>query len=388
MSPRRKTAASTGITGYRRNRFSLVLASSVCGEAQVTVHYGWMRTGHWQFFTILVCSVACAVSALAHDPGLSSATMVVGDQDIKAVALFHSRDLQQLIKNGASSYPSLANQILRLQHGGESLPPKLERVERDVNDNVRFQLSYIRPPPGSLTVSSGIIGRLPFGHREFVTIRTASGESLGDRLLSARENEFSVFVAAASQSRAVSGFADFFLLGIRHILTGYDHLLFLLGILIVCSGFFAAARIITCFTLAHSITLALATFHVVNLSNRIVEPLIAASIVYVGCENLVGRNSLQWRWILTFAFGLFHGLGFASVLKEMGVGESSVGIALPLVSFNLGVETGQLAIAALILPLAWKAKESANLSRIAVPWLSAIIVIAGTFWFVQRVFLA
>jgi len=249
-------------------------------------------------------------------------------------------------------------------------------------------LSYIRLSPGSLTVSSGIIGRLPFGHREFVTIRTASGESLGDRLLSARENEFSVFVAAASQARAVSGFADFFLLGIRHILTGYDHLLFLLGILIVCSGFFAAARIITCFTLAHSITLALATFHVVNLSNRIVEPLIAASIVYVGCENLVGRNSLQWRWILTFAFGLFHGLGFASVLKEMGVGESSVGIALPLVSFNLGVETGQLAIAALVLPLAWKTKESANLSRITVPSLSAIIVIAGAFWFVQRVFLA
>ena len=326
--------------------------------------------------------------AEAHDPGLSSATVVVGDQEINVVALFHSRDLEQLTKNGASSYSSLANQILHLEHGGESLSPKLARVESDVNDNVRFQLSYIRPPLGSLTISSGIIGRLPFGHREFVTIRTASGESLSDRLLSARENEFSVFVASAPQSRAVSGFADFFLLGIRHILTGYDHLLFLLGILIVCSGFFAAARIITCFTLAHSITLALATFHVVNLSSHIVEPLIAASIVYVGCENLVGRNSLQWRWILTFAFGLVHGLGFASALKEMGVGESSVGIALPLFSFNVGVETGQLAIAALILPLAWKAKESANLSRLAVPSLSAIIVIAGSFWFVERVFLA
>src|SRR5437762_11276444 len=149
-----------------------------------------MRTGHWQFFTILVCSVACAVSALAHDPGLSSATMVVGDQDIKAVATLHSRDLQQLIKNGASSYPSLANQILRLQHGGESLPPKLERVERDVNDNVRFQLSYVRSSPGSLTVSSGIIGRLPFGHREFVTIRTASGESLGDHFSARAKTNF------------------------------------------------------------------------------------------------------------------------------------------------------------------------------------------------------
>src|SRR5947207_2342920 len=185
-----------------------------------------MRTGYPQFFAILVCSVTFSVSALAHDPGLSSATITVGDRDIRAVALFHSRDLQQLIKNGASSYLSLANQILRLQYGGESLPPKLETVESDVNDNVRFQLNYIRPPLGSLTISSGIIGRLPFGHREFVTIRTASGESLGDRLLSARENEFSVFVAAASQSRAVSGFADFFLLGIRHILAGYDHLLF------------------------------------------------------------------------------------------------------------------------------------------------------------------
>src|SRR5438093_8473723 len=169
MSPRRKTAASTGITGYRRNRFSLDLASSVCGEAQVTVHYGWMRT---EFFTIVVCSVACAGSALAHDPGLSSATMVVGDQDIKAVALFHSRDLQQLIKNGASSYPSLANQILCLQHGGESLPPKLERVEKDVNDNVRFQLSYVRSSPGSLTVSPAMIARLPLAHRDFVLLRT------------------------------------------------------------------------------------------------------------------------------------------------------------------------------------------------------------------------
>jgi len=326
--------------------------------------------------------------AEAHDPGLSSATVVVGDREINVVALFHSRDLEQLIKSAASSYPLLANQILRLQHDGESIPPKLERIESDVNNNVRFQLSYTRPPPGSLTVSSGIIEKLPFGHREFVTIRTASGESIGDRLLSARENDFSVAIASASQSRAVSGFTDFFLLGIRHILTGYDHLLFLLGILIVCSGFFAAARVITCFTLAHSITLALAPSHVVNLSSRIVEPLIAASIVYVGCENLVGRNSLQWRWILTFAFGLFHGLGFASALNEMGVGESSVGIALPLFSFNLGVETGQLAIAALVLPLAWKAKESASLSRIAVPSLSAIIVIAGSFWFVQRVFLA
>src|SRR5262249_39295222 len=154
-----------------------------------------MRAGPAQFLAILVCQLTFSVSALAHDPGLSSAVITVGDRDIRAVALFHSRDLQQLIKNDAAGYPSLVNQILQLRHGEDSLPSKLESVEKDVNDNVRFQLSYILPPVSAITVASGIIGRLPFGHREFVTIRTASGGSLGDRLLTAHENEFTVSIA-------------------------------------------------------------------------------------------------------------------------------------------------------------------------------------------------
>jgi hydrogenase/urease accessory protein HupE len=346
-----------------------------------------MRTGQPQFFAILVCSVTSSVSALAHDPGLSSAAITVGDRDIRAVALFHSRDLQQLIKNDAASYPSLANQILHLRHGGESLPSKLESVETDVNDNVRFQLSFIRPPVGAITVSSGIIGRLPFGHREFVTIRTASGESLGDRLLSARENEFTVLIASAAKSQAGSGFADFFLLGIRHILAGYDHLLFLLGLLVVTRSFVSSLKIITCFTVAHSITLAVATFSLVTIPSRIIEPLIAASIVYVGVENLLRGDDPKGRRLLTFAFGLIHGFGFASVLREMDVASRTGGVALPLFSFNVGVELGQIMIAAAALPIIWKLRTRPLFIARWAPACSTVVAILGSFWFLQRVWM-
>src|SRR5207248_3078790 len=120
------------------------------------------------------------------------------------------------------------------------------------------------------------------------------------------------------------------------IWTGCDHLCFLFGLLVVGGRFLSSAKIITSFTVAHSLTLALATFNVVSLPSRIVEPLIAASIVYVGVENLF-RRDLDKRWLLAFGFGLVHGLGFASALREAGIGaDNGAGVVVPLVSFNLG----------------------------------------------------
>src|SRR5678816_3954124 len=147
-----------------------------------------------------------------------------------------------------------------------------------------------------------------------------------------------------------NSFADFLVMGVKHIWTGYDHLLFLFGLLIVTRNFMSSIKIITCFTIAHSITLAVATLNLVPISSRVVEPLIAASIIYVGVENLARGGDAKGRWILTFAFGLIHGFGFASVLRELGVGSNGRGIAVPLVGFNLGVELGQVAIAGLALP--------------------------------------
>src|SRR6185295_4944850 len=131
-------------------------------------------------------------------------------------------------------------------------------------------------------------------------------------------------------------------------LTGYDHLLFLGGLLIACRRFSTMAGIVTCFTIAHSITLALAALDVLAIPSRVVEPLIAASIVFVGIENLVRRGAEpKGRWALTFVFGLVHGFGFASVLRDLGVGRGGHGLLVPLFTFNLGVEVGQVAVAAI-----------------------------------------
>ena len=143
-------------------------------------------------------------------------------------------------------------------------------------------------------------------------------------------------------------------LGVEHIFTGYDHLSFLFGLLIVAgaSGLRGGARkvlsVVTAFTLAHSVTLIASALGLVTIPPRLVEPAIALSIAYIGVENLV-NPSMRWRWLVTFAFGLIHGFGFASVLREIGLPQH--GLLLSLVSFNLGVEAGQLAVVVTVLPL-------------------------------------
>ena len=133
------------------------------------------------------------------------------------------------------------------------------------------------------------------------------------------------------------------------------------------------------------LTLALATLNLIRLSPRVIEPLIAVSIVYVGLENIL-RRDLKWRWALTFAFGLIHGCGFASALRELGIGVDGKGVAVPLLSFNLGVEIGQLAIAFVLLPLIWRFKRHPDFSRRYSPVCSVLISVAGAYWLAQRIF--
>jgi hydrogenase/urease accessory protein HupE len=143
--------------------------------------------------------------------------------------------------------------------------------------------------------------------------------------------------------------------------------------------------IISCFTLGHSITLAAATLDWVNLPARYTEPLIAASIVYVGLENLWRRGAEpRGRWAVTFVFGLIHGFGFASVLRDLGVGQGGSGLLLPLFSFNLGVELGQIAVAAVALPLIWRLRKNEKFLQRGVPALSALVAAAGLYWLLER----
>jgi hypothetical protein len=168
---------------------------------------------------------------------------------------------------------------------------------------------------------------------------------------------------------------DYLYLGIEHIFTGYDHLAFLFGLLVVAgfsslkSGLRYVLGVVTAFTVAHSLTLIAAGLDWVRLPPRIVEPAIALSIFYVAVENLIVKKP-RFRWLLTFGFGLVHGFGFASVLREIGLPPR--GLVLSLLSFNVGVELGQLSIVALVSPAlflftrgTWRALDLAWLAVLA-----------------------
>ncbi|NIK78004.1 hydrogenase/urease accessory protein HupE [Paenibacillus castaneae] len=179
----------------------------------------------------------------------------------------------------------------------------------------------------------------------------------------------------------ISGWFSFFTLGMGHILGGYDHLLFLFSLLIARQTFKQYAKMITAFTIAHSITLTLTVLGIINIPAWFVEPAIALSICYVAVENIV-RKDVSYRWVLTFLFGLIHGMGFADILKEMDIPRSE--LATDLISFNLGIETIQVALVALLLlPLImlhrWK------FLRRAVIVGSAIALILGAYWLIDRI---
>ena len=175
----------------------------------------------------------------------------------------------------------------------------------------------------------------------------------------------------------------FVLMGIEHILTGYDHMLFLVSLLMVGATLPQLLKIVTAFTVAHSITLSLAVLGLVDLPSRWVESAIALSITYVAAENVFrGRASLGSRWLVTFGFGLVHGLGFASALTELHLPRPN--LAASLIGFNVGVEIGQVSVI-LLAALALDAIRQYGWTPVFRRWVSAAAALTGFVWFVQRV---
>ncbi|KRF42307.1 HupE/UreJ family protein [Paenibacillus sp. Soil787] len=191
--------------------------------------------------------------------------------------------------------------------------------------------------------------------------------------------EFSVKSKAAA---LWSSIYTFLLLGIKHILTGYDHITFLVALIVIGLSNREAIKMITAFTVAHSITLLLAAMQVVTMNSRFVESVIALSICYVALENLLAKQ-INYRWLVTFIFGLVHGFGFASVLQEFIAGKSN--LVLSVVSFNVGVELGQLMIFLIIVPVLLLMRKKFAIRRITAVASTAIFIL-GSIWFVDRVF--
>jgi hydrogenase/urease accessory protein HupE len=370
-----------------------------------------------QFLPLLACCLP-SLPLRAHDPGLSTAKILLGTNQLEAVLVFAGLDAAQIadVESPLSKEKLAAAAIVLQEKAAQALEVRFDglaadaleaRCHFDESDNASV---YVRFPLNSfsvLTIRSKWLALLSPGHRQFLSVQSNTGETLAERLLSANADSVRIEANAASDGArpqpenkgageprtgsesakpaGANSFSDFLAMGVRHIWTGYDHLLFLFGLLIVTRNFASSVKIITCFTIAHSITLAVATLNLVHISSRIVEPLIAVSIVYVGVENLLRGDDPKGRWLLTFAFGLIHGFGFASVLRELGVGANGSSIAVPLVSFNLGVELGQIVIAAAVLPVIWTLRARPVFVRRWVPTCSLLVALLGSYWFVQRV---
>jgi hydrogenase/urease accessory protein HupE len=342
----------------------------------------------------------------AHDPGLSSLAVRPCRNSLEVTLTLAVRDAAQLAEldedhDGIVTQAEFAQTRSQLETAvarqlfiaadGKIAQDNSIHSRLDGNNNVEVCLNFHAVGFSSLEIQSKILAFLPLGHRQYLQIQNSLGEIIFERLLSAAADRATVQMphtnASTAMFEAARSFANFLSLGVKHILTGYDHLLFLFGLLLVAGGFFSSLGIITSFTIAHSITLAVATLQLVQIPSRIVESLIAASIVFVGIENLLRGDIPKARRMVPFGFGLIHGFGFASALREAGIGSGTGGIVLPLFSFNLGVELGQIMVAALALPIIWKLRETPMFIAQWAPACSAAVVLLGSFWFVQRVWM-
>ncbi len=195
-------------------------------------------------------------------------------------------------------------------------------------------------------------------------------------------------VSSPQQQSAFSSFLEYVAVGFDHIVPkGLDHILFVIGLFLLSTRLSPLLWQITSFTIAHTVTLGLGMAGVISIPANIVEPLIAASIVYVAVENIFMDRLSPWRPVLVFFFGLLHGLGFAGVLQEFGLGSGN--FLAGLIGFNVGVEIGQLSIivGCYLLVGFWFGSKSWYHRRVTIPG-SSVIALFGIWWLYERVFLA
>lgn len=290
------------------------------------------------------------------------------------------------VVRGAAGDAASAGRVAAWLHADVALavdgaPCRIKRTRLQAargDERVALLLDFACPAvPGRLVVDDRLSTQFGEHYRTIVSVTGAGGtreERVLDRAQPRAEFDF-------GRERA-SGWLDFIRLGIAHIGSGADHLLFLAALLIGGRSVGRLLVVVTAFTVAHSLSLALAVLGHISLAPAIVEPAIAASIVWVAIENLrLGPASTRRRVLLTFAFGLVHGLGFAEALRDLDLERS--GLVRALLGFNVGVEAAQLLVVLTLAPLlAWAARVPG-----AQRWEragSGAIALIGAFWLIER----
>jgi len=306
----------------------------------------------------------------AHDLGVADASRLLNASELA----HYGPPLLELLKDR-----------LQIWVGGQRLTgtwsPAVALVDRQAIQ-LRVRYDAKRPPP-AITVAARLFPYDPV-HQTFVNVYER-GAIVLQAILDRHREQITFYPGTRQGTWAVV--KRFVASGVHHILIGPDHLLFLVGLLLLGGSLRRLVLVVSAFTVAHSITLSLAVLRFVTPPPWLVEPAIALSIVYVGADNLTVRGGRDVRPWIAFAFGLIHGFGFANVLREMDLPARALGWSL--LSFNLGVEIGQLAVvivvASVLSTIRSKSPETGR--RLALAG-SVVVIAAGAFWFVQRVFFA
>lgn len=250
-------------------------------------------------------------------------------------------------------------------------------LDNDDFPYLEAHVNYVAPPEiNRLDITLRFLTDLYPDHR---TLAKFSGRGENLQFVFQHENTWNWQADTDTHWSNIAGFVMF---GMEHIFTGYDHILFLLGLLLVGRGLRNLVGIVTAFTIAHSITLAVATLGIVQPVGWLIEAAIALSIVYVGVENLL-VSEVRHRWRIAFVFGLVHGFGFAGLLREMNMDQA--GLIVSLLTFNVGVEIGQVLIVAMAWPLLHGLQKSPYRLPI-IRLVSVVITVFGLIWFIERVF--
>lgn len=235
--------------------------------------------------------------------------------------------------------------------------------------------------PGTLTLDANLF---PYDPQHQTFINVYEDRVLTQQLIVNAATESHTYYLGTTQGN-LAVMRTFVPSGIHHILIGPDHILFLVGLLLTGGTWLMLLRIVTAFTVGHSVTLSLAALNLVTPPATIIEPAIALSIVFVGTDNLVRGNGRDLRGWVALVFGLVHGFGFANVLREFGLPAEALGWSL--FSFNVGVEIGQLGIVLVVASGLELLRRRSGAFGARVAWAGSIVVIlAGAYWFVERVF--
>ncbi len=367
-------------------------------------------------FWFAALGFALAGVAQAHDPLQSWTTVSLKDGGIEVQTTMASYAAQSLLENGARRPPLISDNfedyLPELQQAalglfvvtaaGEVLAPKDASVELTEELDIEFHVYYPPPGAGPWRIRVTYLDRMPEGFVSSVFVEDNAHKSLAwddlnvERIyldvpsqtvpaVPARPSAVPTAVLPPMRPQPAIPPWKFVGLGMTNLLTGFGHLAFLSGLLVAGRKLRPVVAVTLCFALGYSITLAFDALNLITTSSHLVDPLIAISIMYVGIENLVRRDEPKGRWGTAFAFGLIHGLGFAQALRVAAASSRRVPVAA-LVSFNLGLELAQAAVAVLFLFGLWKMRSSPALARAGTVIVSTVISALGAYWLVQRIF--